>query len=255
MSADSGHFAYSQARLQARFGQSADPADLQRAHAARDLAGFLSAVRTTAQRRYTTRLAPGMDPHELERHLRYEWSALVDEVARWQPAPWQEAIRWLRWLPYLPALQKLTRGGRPPAWARADPVLGRIVALDPALRGAALAASPLQPFRLALAANAGDVTAAWLGHWRALWPKGSRHARALDLIARDVALLDAKLREAVGGDSRELHGALSLRLLRTFRRHPLSPTAAVAYLGLEALGLLGLRGGVMRRAVVVPGPA
>lgn len=255
MSVASGHFAYSQARLQARFGQSADPAALQSASAARDLAGFLSAVRTSPLRRYTTRLAPGMDPHELERHLRFEWTALVDEVARWQPTPWQEAIRWMRWLPYLPALQKLTRGGRPPAWTRADPVLGHIVALDPALRGAALAASPLQPFRAVLEAGAGDVTAAWLGHWRTLWPAGSRHARAMDRIARDVALLDAKLREAVGGDSRELHQVLSHRLLRTFRRHPLSPAAAVAYLGLEALGLLGLRGGVMRRAVVVPGPA
>ena len=255
MSVGSGHFAYSQARLQARLGQSADPADLQRAHAARDLAAFLSAVRTTPQRRYTTRLAPGMDPHELERHLRFEWSALVDEVARWQPSPWQEAIRWMRWLPYLPALQKLTRGGRPPAWTRADPVLGRIVALDPSLRGAALADSPLQPFRAALEASAGDVTAAWLGHWRALWPESGRHALALDLLARDVASLDMKLREAVAGDSRELQQALSQRLLRIFRRHPLSPAAAVAYLGLEALGLLGLRGGVMRRAVVVPGPA
>jgi len=255
VSAGSGHFAYSQARLQARFGQAADPAALQSANAARDLAAFLSAVRTSPLRRYTTRLAPGMDPHELERHLRYEWSALVDEVARWQPAPWQEAIRWLRWLPYLPALQKLTRGGRPPAWTRADPVLGRIVALDPALRGAALADSPLQPLRPALEAGDGDITAAWLNHWRALWPESSRHVRALDLIARDVASLDAKLREAVAGDSRELHQALSRRLLRIFRRHPLSPAAAVAYLGLEALGMLGLRGGVMRRAVVVPGPA
>jgi hypothetical protein len=255
VSAGSGHFAYSQARLQARFGQSAEPAALQGAHAARDLAGFLSAVRATPQRRYTTRLAPGMDPHELERHLRYEWSTLVDEVAHWQPTPWQEAIRWMRWLPYLPALQKLTRGGRPPAWTRADPVLGHLVALDPALRGAALAASPLRPFRPTLEAGAGDVTATWLGHWRTLWATGSRHRRALDRIARDVASLDAKLREAVGGDSRELHLALSSRLLRTFRRHPLSPAAAVAYLGLEALGLLGLRGGVMRRAVVMPGPA
>jgi hypothetical protein len=255
VSAGSGHFAYSQARLQARIGQSADPADLQRAYAARDLAGFIGAVRTTPLRRYTTRLAPGMDPHELERHLRQEWSALVDEVAHWQPARWQETIRWMRWLPYLPALQKLSRGGRPPAWTRADPVLGRIVALDPSLRGPALANSPLQPLRSALEAGAGDVTAAWLDHWRALWPESSRHLRALELIAREVALFDVKLREAVGGDSRELHRALSLRLLRSFRRHPLSPAAAAAYLGLEALGLLGLRGGVMRRAVVVPGPA
>ena len=255
MSAGSGHFAYAQARLQARFGQAADPAALQSANAARDLAGFLGAIRATSQRRYTTRLAPGMDPHELERHLRFEWSTLVDEVARWQPTPWQEAIRWMRWLPYLPALQKLSRGGRPPAWTRADPVLGHIVALDPALRGTALAASPLQPFRPALEAGAGDVTAAWLGHWRTLWARGSRHERALERIARDVASLDAKLRAAAGGESRGLHQALSCRLVRTFRRHPLSPAAAVAYLGLEGLGLLGLRGGVMRRAVVVPGPA
>ncbi len=255
MSVGSGHFAYSQARLQARLGQSADPADLQRAHAARDLAAFLSAVRTTPQRRYTTRLAPGMDPHELERHLRFEWSALVDEVARWQPAPWQEAIRWLRWLPYLPALQKLTRGGRPPPGHGQIRCLAASSRSIPSLRGPALAESPLQPFRAALEANDGDVTAAWLGHWRALWPDSGRHARALDLLARDVASLDMKLREAVAGDSRELQQALSLRLLRIFRRHPLSPAAAVAYLGLEALGLLGLRGGVMRRAVVVPGPA
>jgi hypothetical protein len=255
VSSGSGHFAYSQARLQARFGQAADPVAVQSAHAARDLAGFLSAVRTTPQRRYTTRLAPGMDPHELERHLRFEWSTLVDEVARWQPAPWHKAIRWMRWLPYLPALQKLARGGRPPAWTRADPVLGHIVALDPALRGAALAASPLQPFRRALETGTGEITSAWLGHWRTLWPAGSRHAGALDRITHDVASLDARLRARDGGDSRELHQALSRRLLRTFRRHPLSPAAAAAYLGLEALGLLVLRGGVMRRAVVVPGPA
>ena len=254
MSTGSGQFAYSQARLQARLGQSPDPADLQRAHAARDLAGFLGAMRMTSQRRYTTRLAPGMDPHELERHLRFEWCALVAEVANWQPASWQPAVRWLRWLPYLPALQKLARGGRPPAWTRADPELGRIVALDPALRGAALADSSLQPFRQALTADAGGITATWLDHWRALWPAKGRHARALEMIARDVGALDAELRTA-GGGSRELYLALSRRLLRLFRRHPLSPAAAVAYLGLEALGLLGLRGGVMRRAVVVPGPA
>jgi hypothetical protein len=251
----SGHFAYAQARLQARLGQSSDPADLQRVHAARDLASFIGAVRTTPQRRYATRLAAGMDPHELERHLRYEWVALVEEVARWQPVPWQDAIRWLRWLPYLPALQKLTRGGRPPAWTRADPVLGRIVAIEPALRGEALADSPLQPLRIALETADGDVTAAWRNHWRTLWPATGRHGPALDRIAHDIATLDGKSGQALGGGSAELQRALSQRLLRTFRRHPLSPAAAVAYLGLAALELLGLRGGVMRRAVVTPGPA
>ena len=118
----SGHFAYAQARLQARLAEIPDAAQAQQTLAARDLASLLASVRATAQRRYVARLAPGMDAHELERHLRWEWMALVDEVARWQPAAWFAAVSWLRWLPSLPLLQKVARGGRPPAWARADPV-------------------------------------------------------------------------------------------------------------------------------------
>jgi hypothetical protein len=248
-------FAYSQARLQARLGQSSDPADIDRAHAARDLAGFLAAMRTTSLRRYTARLAATLDPHDLERHLRGEWSALVDEVAHWQPAAWQPVIRWLRWLPYLPALQKLARDGRPPAWTRDDPVLGRVVAADPALRPAVLDASPLQPLRPALVAQA-DLVAAWQAHWRVLRPKTATADHALDAIARAAMTLDATLRDAPpGAGSTEPLRAFAARLLRVFRRHPLSPAAAVAYLGLEGLGLLELRGGALRRAVLAAGAA
>jgi hypothetical protein len=246
-------YAYSQARLQARLGQASDPAAFDRAHAARDLAGFIAAMRATSLRRYTARLAATLDPHDLERHLRGEWAALVDEVARWQPAAWQPLVRWLRWLPYLPALQKLARDGRPPAWTRNDPVLGRVVAADPALRPALLDASPLRPLRPALLAQ-GDVVAAWHAHWNELRPGATRAGFALDDIVRAAVTLDATLRAAPpGSGSAEPLRAFAARLLRLFRRHPLSPAAAVAYLGLEGLGLLELRGGVLRRAVQAPG--
>jgi hypothetical protein len=246
-------FAYSQARLQARLGQSSDPAEIERAHAARDLAGFLAAMRATSLRRYTARLAATLDPHDLERHLRGEWSALVDEVAHWQPAAWQPLIRWLRWLPYLPALQKLARDGRPPAWTRDDPVLGRVVAAEPALRPAVLDASPLQPLRPALLAG-GNVVAAWQAHWRLLRPGETAASRALEDIVRAAVTLDATLRVAPpGAGSAAAQRAFAERLLRVFRRHPLSPAAAVAYLGMEGLGLLELRGGVLRRAVLAAG--
>jgi hypothetical protein len=248
-------FAYSQARLQARLGQSSDPAEIDRAHAARDLAGFLAAMRATSLRRYTARLAATLDPHDLERHLRGEWSALVDEVSHWQPAPWQPAIRWLRWLPYLPALQKLAREGRPPAWTRDDPVLGRVVAAEPALRPAVLDASPLRPLRPALMPQ-GDMVAAWQEQWRLLRPGETTAARALDAIGAAAITLDATLRGApTGASSREAQQVFAARLLRVFRRHPLSPAAAVAYLGLEGLGLLELRGGALRRAVLAAGAA
>jgi hypothetical protein len=251
-----GHAAYAQTRLQARLGEMPDAAELQQTMAARDLASLLAAVRGTTQRRYAARLAPGMDPHELERHLRFEWTSLVDEVARWQPATGFAAVSWLRWLPSLPLLQKLARGGRPPAWARADTALGRIVATEPALRGAALAGTPLRAFSAALATDGGgDIRAAWVAHWRAVWPQDRRAMLALERIVRDVAVCEAALREPTVRDSAEPHAVLARRLLRTFRRNPSSPAAAVAYLGLEGLGLLALRGGVMQRAVVEPGPA
>jgi hypothetical protein len=248
-------FAYSQARLQARLGQAGDHAEFERAHAARDLAGFLAAMRATSLRRYTARLAPTLDPHDLERHLRGEWSALVEEVARWEPAAWQPVIRWLRWLPYLPALQKLARDGRPPAWTRDDPVLGRIVAAEPALRPAVIDASPLRPLRTALVGQ-GDVVAAWRAHWNSVRPSATTAALALDSIVRAAVTLDASLRTAPpAASSEEPLRAFAARLLRVFRRHPLSPAAAVAYLGLEGLGLLELRGGVLRRAVQAQGAA
>jgi hypothetical protein len=251
----SRQFAYTQVRLQARLGDLPASAELQQALATRDLAAMLAVVRATAQRRYAARLAPALDPHELELHLRTEWIALVDEVARWQPPAWIDAVRWLRWLPHLPLLQKLARGGRPPAWARSDPWLGRVVAAEPAQRATALAATPMRPLRAVLETNGSDGMAAWTAHWRELWPADSDAARALERIAHDVRDYDAALREPATRDSREPQRVLADRLLRTFRRNPLSPAPAVAFLGLQGLGLLALRGGVMRRAVVEPGPA
>ena len=255
MSTGAGSFAYAQARLQARIGMRAGPADLQRARSTRDFTAFLQLVRSTPQARYVARLAPGMNPHELERRLRDEWQTAVEEVARWQPAAWQDTVRWLRWLPYLAALEKLARGGRAPAWTRMDPVLGRIVAMEPGTRAESLTGTPLQPLQAAMQAE-GGIVAAWLQHWRSLWAANATAAAGLERIAREVETLDALLRAAPpSAASDEMQAALAQRLLRVFRRNPLSPAAAVAFLGLEALDLLALRGAVLMRAVLAPGAA
>lgn len=252
MSAGPGGYAYSQARLQARLGARADIPDLQRAHAARDLAAFLQLVRATPHARYVARIAPDSGVHDAERRLREEWQATVEEVARWQPGAAQATVRWLRWLPYLPALQKLGRGGRPPAWTRDDPVLGRIVAAEPAVRAAALSGTPLAPLSEALATH-GSVTAAWAAHWRSLWPVAEREHRGLEQVAVAVESLDSSLRAAPpSAASAEAYAVLARRALRIFRAHPLSSVAGVAYLALVALDLLALRGAVARRASLAP---
>jgi hypothetical protein len=231
----------------------AAPSDLQRARAARDLAALLQQLRTMPQARYVARLAPATPIHELERRLRAEWCVLVDEVARWQPDTWRPTLQWLRWLPYLPALQKLARGGRAPAWTREDPVVGRIVATEPGTRSGALDATPLQPLQAALAAE-GDITQAWFEHWRRLWPAAADPG--LEAIVRAVQGVDTLLRAApVSASTEELAGTLSRRLLTIFRRYPLSPATAVAYLGLEAIDLLVLRGAILARAALAKAAA
>ncbi len=249
MSTGQGNFAYAQARLQARLGLRA-PADLERARAARDLASYLQQVRASPFARRVARLAPGMDVHEIERRMRQEWGTTVDEVAQWQPSAWRPAVRWMRWLPYLPALQKLARGGRTPAWTREDLALARIVACDVGDRARCLGRSPMQPLQDAMAAQ-GDLSAAWLAEWRRLWPARGRAVAGLEEVARHVRAATEVARHAPfgAGSDEPLHD-LARGLLRTFRRHPMSPTAAIAWLGIEALDQLELRGATTVRAAL-----
>jgi hypothetical protein len=245
-----GGFAYAQVRLQARLGAATDTADLQRLRATQDLPALLHVARSLPLARHVERLAPSMGVHELERRLREEWYADVHEVARWQPAPWRAAIAWLHWLPLLPLLQKLARGGRAPPWARSDPVIGALIAVEPRERAMAIASTPCAPFAPAFTDQDVSVVEAWLAHWRALWPDDGGATRGLQKVVARIREVDRALRTAPAqGTTQTLLDQLGQQLVRAFRRHPLSPTAAVAYLGLDAIALMALRGAVAERAI------
>jgi len=138
-------FAYSQARLQARYGARPRAADWSHIAATADLGAMLQVLRTSPLAGWTARLGSRPGIHDIERQARDEWLRRVDEVAQWQPEAWRDGIAWLRWIAYLPALQKLARGGRARAWMRDDPLLGPIVAREPRERAAALRRTPLAP--------------------------------------------------------------------------------------------------------------
>jgi hypothetical protein len=245
-----GGFAYAQVRLQARLGATTGTTDLQRLRATQDLPALLQVARSLPLARHVERLAPSMGVHDLERRLREEWYADVHEIARWQPAPWRETIAWLRWLPLLPLLQKLARGGRAPPWARSDPVIGALIAVEPRERATAIASTPCAPFAPAFKEQDVSVVDTWLGHWRALWPDDPGATRGLLKIVSRMRDVDHALRTAPAHSAAQtLLDQLSQQLVRAFRRHPLSPTAAVAYLGLDAIALMGLRGAVAARAI------
>jgi hypothetical protein len=242
-------FAYAQARLQARYGQRPGPADWSRQAATTDLGALLQGLRNSPRARWVDRLGPRPDVHAIDRILRDAWARDVDEVADWQPAPWRDSIRWLRWLAYLPALQKLARGGRAPAWMRDDPVLGSLVAREPRDRGAALGRTALAPLAQGFAATP-DVAAAWRNHWRHLWPDGHPGRMPLESLLRAVSMQHAQLAALPAhANSTEALASLERRLQSIFRRNPLGPAAASAYLGLVALDLRRVRGALATRAL------
>jgi len=242
-------FAYAQARLQSRFGERPTPQDWLHLEATRDLGAVLQVLRAGPLARWTARLGARPGVHELERGLRDEWLRAVDEVAGWQPEAWRDGTRWLRWITYLPALQKLARGGRVPAWMRADPVLGPIVAREPRERAAALEDSPLAPLAAGFVPPV-DLAGAWGEHWRTLWPRDTAARTPLRTLLSTLRAHRQWLAEApAGADSREAITSLEHRLRRVFRRHPLSPAAVAAWLWLQMLDLQRLRGLLAVRAL------
>lgn len=242
-------FAYAQARLQARYGARPRAADWSHYAATADLGALLQVLRGSPLAHWVDRLGPRPDVHAIERHLRGEWLQGVDEVAGWQPAPWRDGIGWLRWIAYLPALQKLARGGRARKWMRDDPVLGPIVAREPRERPAALVRTPLAPLAAGFEPPH-DMAGAWRDHWGTLWP--ARHAGRAPLVSLVRALAAQHARLAAlpeNASSTEALGVLEQRLQSGFRRNPLGPVAAVAYLGLLALDLRRMRGALATRAL------
>jgi len=235
-------FAFPQARMQARFGARPVAADWQQLEATRELGATLQILRGGPLARWTSRIGSRPGVHELERGLREEWLRAVDEVARWQPSHWREATQWMRWITYLPSLQKLARGGRAPAWMRADPVLGPVVAREPLERGAALSGTPLEPL-VAGFASPPDVAGAWARHWQSLWPRGASVRAPLRQLLATIREHRARLAEAPPeATSREAIQSLERRLEVMFRRHPLSPAATAAFVSLMMLDLQRLRG-------------
>jgi len=242
-------YAYAQARLQSRFGERPHSSDWQHLEATRDLGAVLQVIRAGRLARWTARITARPGVHELERRLREEWMRAVDEVASWQPEQWRAGTRWMRWITYLPALQKLARGGRAPAWMRADPVLGPIVAREPRERGPSLAGTPLAPLATGFGTPP-DVARAWAAHWQTLWPDGESARRPLRQV---VALMRAhreQLAEAPPeATSRDAIQSLERRLELVFRRHPLSAAAGAAFVCLMQLDLQRLRGLLAVRAL------
>ena len=238
-------FGYTQARLQARFGDYPTAQIWRQLRASGSLAHFLQNARNCAVKPWVLHVGPHSSHHQIEQSIRRQFRDHVDEVARWQPRPWRAAVRWTNQLADLPALQYLMSGQTAPTWMHDDPLLKPLSSDIPNQRMQALEESDCAPL-LAAWRRGEDLGQAWYRHWRSLWPALSQaQAGALEHLAELVSREQSAL--IVSDHSDGLREQLERRLLRLFRQHSATPVASFAYLGLFALQLERLRAELVRR--------
>jgi hypothetical protein len=94
------------------------------------------------------------------------------------------------------------------------------------------------------------MAAAWTTHWRQLWPSHDPGRVPIGALIRMTSHQRDRLAQ-LPDDARSTDTLRDLerRLQLAFRRHPLSPAAAVTYLGLLALDLSRMRGALATRAL------
>jgi len=247
-------WSYVQARLQARHGERLQEGDWHALEAARSIDHYIERSRATPLRRFTAHVNARMPAHAIERTLRAAWRAYVADVAHWIPHEWQPAVLWAAHLADLPGLDALLRG-ETPGWTQQEPALLFIADSDPRVRSAHLEKTPLAPL-VPSTMEESTLAIRWYAHWRALWPKPSPHTRQLALLAAMVQHHFERLALAGPQEASSQHRQdLAARLVRMFRHHSATPAAVFCHLGLVALELERLRGGLSRRRLFEPGHA
>lgn len=264
---------YAGSRAMARLAWRPDQRLWQRLHAASSLHALLERARSAAVGNYLSGVARIAGCDDVDAAFRAQWRARVAELAGWSPAPWRAAVRWSAHLADVSGVAHLWIAA-PLRWMRTDAVFARYADGNTAMRRVALTAGPLAPLGQALAslavsdsnvADGGDVRtvmrtpgaevqpralAAWLAHWRALWPatRAVERADLDDLVALTRAHRQrfAALPVADTGAARE---AFAERVTARLRADPSRPVALFAYLMLVALDLERLRAECLLRVV------
>jgi len=216
---------YAQARLQARYGAHPDEAQWRQLGVHRDLVAYLAAARAMPFADWLAGIDESAGPHEIERALRRIWRKSVAEVARWLPAEWGPAARWVETLIDLPAFAHRQRGDTLPKGVELDPRLG------------------------ALADSKANLEQ-WQAHWIRLWPEDRDFDHvALKQLGERLRRHLADFARTEAAAARESRRALRIRTAYAFRRAALQPLAAFLFLLLLALDLERLRAELMLRAL------
>ena len=211
-----GNIEYAATRVQSQHGARPDQVQWRRLEASHDLGQYLEGARGSLFGPWIASLDRHRDVHDIERTLRGAWRHYVRTVAGWHPRRWQSWLIWLEWLPTLG--------------------LGaRVADYEPAI------AKQLPDFEL------------WLTRWRTLRPPAEADTEQY-LAAVFKALREyARQNELASTDSVAPRERLRARLERIFRAAAGTAVATLCHLGLMALDLERLRGGLVNRSLFAVG--
>jgi hypothetical protein len=227
-----------QARLQAWRSRRPQARDWAALEAVLGFDEFLARARRAPFGRWTERLGPRPDLHDIDRQLREALRRDAQAMAGWYPSPWPGPLSRLAAVLDLPALDHLARGAPVPAWMPVDPAWRALVEAAPVRRFAVATG-------LARTAETGDLLADWIASWLAAAPA---HDGFAELAALVLALRRA--RRGAGPAERAAGAAPdAARLAQLFRRHAATPVAMACELLDCVLDVQRLRAGLVQRAL------
>ncbi|MDE2235114.1 MAG: hypothetical protein KGK44_06125 [Gammaproteobacteria bacterium] len=240
------HFAYMQARCQARYSLQLR-GEWQRLSAIHDVDAFRAAVLRRPMHASLSGLVTDPGLHATEACLRNTFRRIIDELAAWMPRAWRPAVRSVSVFADLAAIQFLTRGGEAYAWLRDDKQLqaflpGHVLQHSPSYAHADFARF------LQRASGQESLPEVWARYWHALWPGVDAGIRSQLLRLENLVRQGRRRLADAGTDSSQAEiYALQREFARVFRQQGQTPAAAFAYLGLSWLELARIRAGLLKR--------
>jgi hypothetical protein len=242
------HFAYVQARLQARHGARPNEGEWRRLHSIGDLGNYLQVAQRGPLNNWVVGMNASTDVHDIELTLRQRFRSYIDELSQWLGNDWRSAIIWTKRLVDLPALNYLISGQAINNWMLDDPELKAFAHVNESLRAEAFMASDCEVFLQAWK-NQQRLTDAWFQEFQKRCPHNISKQSGLMHVWKAIANRLQAQCEAPNDNTAIARESLEAELIAGFRKYSNSPAAFFIHLALTALDLEKLRGGLVHRSL------
>jgi hypothetical protein len=245
---NSAHFAYVQARLQSRHGARPKALEWRRLHSIGDLGNYLQVAQRGSLSDWVVGMNVNTHAHEIELTLRQRFRTYIDELSHWLGSDWQPAVVWVKRLVDLPVLNHLLTGLPVNNWMLDDPELKPFVHVNENQRTEAFIHSECKVFFYAHQ-NKQPLPDAWYLEFQKRCPLDISNDPGLLRLWKAVARRLQAQCDMPDENTALARESLEDELNASFRRFSGTPAALFIHLGLIALDLEKLRGGLVHRSL------